>query len=105
MPPFTLTDDQIDEAVLKFIRDGGSGIGECLRALFPQPVWNNLDQAASIAAYEAWHAVAHWVSGTPYGTCVESRITRSFIRLTQANKIREHITGMGYSTYSYRKAV
>lgn len=100
---FSLTDAQLDEAVLQFVREGGSDLDDCLKKLFPAPAWNDADVEGWRAADAAWKAVAYWVKGAPYGSGVSTKITLSFIRLTKANKIREHITGYGFSSYSFIK--
>ena len=105
----SLSDYQLDVLVVKAVQLGCEGVADVEKQLYPMPhypshetpqavaEWREADAKRNLAVY----GLAGGRMAVPYGETLSSRVTGAFIRMTKAGRIREHISGWGFSTYSF----
>lgn len=108
-PILAISESDLDAAVLanvarvKAERDDLTSIGETASKLYPAPEFTPQDVEGWREKDEQWKANFYGsIRQIAYADCVSCHVARAFIRLTKAGKIREHITGHGFSLYSLR---
>lgn len=109
--PCALTPEQLDCLVVKAVQLGAEGIADVEKQIYPIPAlpavhtdesvaaWREADAARNLAVY----GLAHGRMAMPYADTLSSKVSAAFIRMTKAGRIREHISGYGFSTYSFIK--
>lgn len=93
--------EMLEALALAFVRNGGAEISQFIGTVYPCPAFDANDSTWN-ARRLRWQDEVYSGNGVAYADCVSSQCTQAFIRLTKSGKIREHITGWGFSTYSAR---